>query len=353
MEPLNLGGFEIRAQGAGLGSDNSRVGNSIEPSERVVRATKDITPLYLIATTLLAFCLVILGEDGFVAACHAMAIVSTSGISPVGGLEQANAGLLGELLMLVFLALAISHTFFNRQKMTSKAGGFSQSELKIAVVVTLLVSTLLFMFHFVGIATEETTFTPWRAFNAWWGGFFTTVSFLTTTGFVSDQWGLAKAWANLGNIGLILLVLTILGGGIATTASGIKLLRIYALFKHGERELERLVHPSSVAGSGADARQLRRGGAYVTWMFVMLFVLSIAGVGLALALCGLEFETAFVMAIASLSNTGPLVEAFGADLMSYGDLSHTARMFLNMSMIIGRMEILAVVAILNANHWRI
>lgn len=353
MEPLNLGGFEIRSSRTVSGVESGRFGSAIGPSDRVIRTVGNITPLYVIATAVLALCLVIFGEVGFVAVCHAMAIVSTSGISPVGGLEQSQAGFLGELVILIFFGLAISHTFFNRQQVKSQRGGFSEVETKIALVLILAVSSLLFVFHFVGIASDEMSFTPWRAFSAWWGGLFTTVSFLTTTGFVSDQWVLAKIWANLGNVGLILLVLTVLGGGIATTASGIKLLRVYALFKHGERELERLVHPSSVAGSGADARQLRREGAYVTWMFVMLFVLSIAGVSLALALCGLEFESAFVMAIASLSNTGPLAGAFGDDIVNYADLSDNARMYLDISMIIGRMEVLAVVALLSTTQWRL
>ena len=46
------------------------------------------------------------------------------------------------------------------------------------------------------------------------------------------------------------LGLALIGGGVATTAGGVKLLRVYALFRHGERELERLIHPNSVGGDG-------------------------------------------------------------------------------------------------------
>jgi Trk-type K+ transport system membrane component len=42
---------------------------------------------------------------------------------------------------------------------------------------------------------------------------------------------------------LLLMGLALMGGGVATTAGGVKLLRVYALYKHGAREMERLVHP--------------------------------------------------------------------------------------------------------------
>ena len=72
------------------------------------------------------------------------------------------------------------------------------------------------------------------------------------------SWDAARIWSGLSNPSLILYALAIMGGGIASTAGGVKLLRAYALFKHGQRELERLVRPSSIAGSGAGRRGLRR-----------------------------------------------------------------------------------------------
>ena len=94
-----------------------------------------------------------------------------------------------------------------------------------------------------------------------------------------------------------------IGGGVATTAGGVKLLRVYVLYMHGRRELERLVHPSSIGGSGQRARRLRREGAYVAWIFFMLFAISIAAVMLALSLSGLDFEQSVVLSIAALSTT--------------------------------------------------
>jgi trk system potassium uptake protein TrkH len=210
----------------------------------------------------------------------------------------------------------------------------------------------LFMRHWIGayeVAQEENLAAALRAL---WGGVFTVLSFLSTTGFVSGAWSDAQGWSGLSTPGLLLMGLALIGGGVATTAGGVKLLRVYALYMHGARELERLVHPSSVGGSGAQARRIRRQGAYVAWIFFMLFAMSIAAVMLAFALTGIGFEPAVVLTIAALSTTGPLAEVAVADPILYADLSDAAKLVFATAMVLGRLETLAIFALLNPGFWR-
>jgi len=112
------------------------------------------------------------------------------------------------------------------------------------------------------------------------------------------------------------------------------------------------VHPSSVGGAGASARRIRREGAYVAWIFFMLFAISIAAVMLALAASGIGFETAVVLTIASLSTTGPLAEVAGSTPIAYATLSDAAKLILVGAMVLGRLETLAIIALLNPDFWR-
>jgi trk system potassium uptake protein TrkH len=132
----------------------------------------------------------------------------------------------------------------------------------------------------------------------------------------------------------------------------VKLLRVYVLVRHGQRELERLVHPSSIGGSGGQARFLRREGAYVAWIFFMLFAIAIAVVMLALALTGLDFESALVLTIAALSTTGPLAGVAADTPLSYAVLPEAAKLILAATMVLGRLETLAIIALLNPEFWR-
>ena len=146
--------------------------------------------------------------------------------------------------------------------------------------------------------------------------------------------------------------LCIIGGGVATTAGGVRLLRVYALYRHGYREMDKLVHPSSVGGAGPLERHIRRQGAMVAWVFFMLFAITIALVMMALAVTGLDFETSTVLAVAALSNTGPAAGAAAGTAISYGALDTVAKAILCGAMVIGRVETLVIIALMNPAFWR-
>ena len=219
-------------------------------------------------------------------------------------------------------------------------------ELRLAALILVSVTTILFLRHwFVADAAgvEESTS---RALASLWGILFTAASFLTTTGYVSSEWQTAAQWSGIGTPGLILLALAIIGGGTATAAGGVKLLRVYALLRHGERELERIIHPNSIGRGGGDARRLREEGAQLAWVFFMLFAFTIAITTAVLTLLGVGFEPALVLAIAALTTTGQLAD-HGASLpILYGDLSTAVKLALGLAMIVGRLETLALLALI-------
>jgi trk system potassium uptake protein TrkH len=215
-----------------------------------------------------------------------------------------------------------------------------------------VVPSLLFFRHWLGALAVDDVMNAKAAFDALWGGLFTTMSFLTTTGFESADWQDARSWSGLNSPGLILLGLAMMGGGIATTAGGLKLLRVYALARHGEREMDRLVYPSSIGGGGDGERRLRKSGAYVAWIFFMLYAITFAIVIAALSLRGLEFEQSLVLTVAAVTTTGPLA-ALASDVpIRMIELTFSEKAILGAAMIVGRVEILAILALLSPTVWR-
>ena len=84
----------------------------------------------------------------------------------------------------------------------------------------------------------------------------------------------------------------------------------------------------------------------------MLFALSFAGVTLALTLVGVTFDEALVLAIAMLNTTGPLTEMGGETPIALITLSDTAKAILAGAMVLGRLETLAIIALLTPDLWR-
>jgi trk system potassium uptake protein TrkH len=355
LAPLNIGGFEVRATRGGSASEKTfaQIGRVTDPSERLVRYGSKLIPLYVALTALLWLSLTASGEVSFVALCHAMSVMATSGISPVGGLIYSPAGFFGEFIILLFFVFALSRVAFSRGVSGQEVSPlYKDNEFRLALTLIGLLVAVLFLRHGVVAFEDGTNNDLGNAARALWGALFTITSFLTTTGFESADWTATRNWSGLGTPGLMLVGLSLIGGGVATTAGGIKLLRVYALWKHGQREVERLVHPSSVGGSGAVARQIRRQGAQIAWIFFMLFTISIAAVMVLISLTGVQFETAMVLSVAALSTTGPLAAIAAESPISYAGIPDSAKIILAFAMVLGRLEALAIIALLNPEFWR-
>lgn len=354
--PMNLGGFEVRATsqvGSGAVKSFTQIARIADPQERLVRYTLTLTPIYAGLTGCLWIGLVVMGEFPYIALCHAMSTLSTSGISPINGLYFAASRFWGELLIFAFFVFAFSRLTFSRGLIGERQKSILRDpEFQTALVLIGSVTGLLFLRHFLGSSDREEAATFIEIGRALWGAMFTVTSFLTTTGFESHYWDSAAVWSGLQTPGLFLIGMALIGGGVATTAGGVKLLRIYALYRHGEREQQRLLHPSSIGGGGREARRIRKQGAVISWVFFMLFALSIAAVMLLLSLTGVQFETSMVLAVSALSTTGPLAAVAAETPIAYSGIPDAAKAVLAAAMVLGRLETLAIVALFNPEIWQ-
>jgi trk system potassium uptake protein TrkH len=132
----------------------------------------------------------------------------------------------------------------------------------------------------------------------------------------------------------------------------VKLLRVYVLYKHGRYEAERLLHPSLVASPGSRNRRFGQEQAFVAWLYFMIFALSLTAVMLALSLLGVGFESGLLLATASLTTTGQLASVGGDHSVAWGRLAPGPQIVLCLAMVLGRVETLAFVALLNPAFWR-
>lgn len=354
LAPLNLGGFEVGAVG-GVGEGATRlvrVGGATDPAERVARFAADLAPIYAGLTFALWLALVAAGDRPFVALCHAMATLSTSGISPIGGIAQSQAGFAGEAAIALFLVLALSRATFLPGGTLNLRLAARDAELRLAAALIGATAAFLFLRHALGAIDRGDPADLAAAARALWGGLFTAIGFLSTAGFESVHWDGARAWSGLESPEPVLTALALIGGGVATTAGGVKLFRVHALIKHNARELERLPHPSSVGGSGRRARRIRKQGARISFIFFMLFALALSIATLALSAAGIAFADALTLAAAALSNTGPVAQTASADPVPPADLGPAVKLILSAAMVLGRLEMLAIVALLNPSLWR-
>ena len=354
LAPLHLGGFEVTATAEpGQGELASGRFERATAAKRIRQVSLQLAPIYAGLTGALWLLLLVGGDRPMVAMMHAMSTLATSGISPIGGVQHGTSGIAGEMVIFLFMLFALSRLTFSSDTVTTVRPGLNNDpEFRIGVLLVLGVPLLLFGRHWLGAFDVEEAVDMTMAFKALWGGIFTVLSFLSTTGFESADWEISRSWSGLGTPGLILLGLSLVGGGVATTAGGVKLLRVYALYLNGRREMERLVHPSSVGRASEGGRRIRRQGAFIAWIFFMLFALSLAFVTVTFAFLGSGFQEAIVLAIAAISTTGPLIEVAAEEPINLLQMGAASKLVLSAAMVLGRLETLAIIALFNPGLWR-
>ncbi|MFN4100593.1 MAG: potassium transporter TrkG [Pararhodobacter sp.] len=338
LAPLRLGGFEMIRRNP---TTPPRTGAAAGPGFRLRAHAMVILPAYAGLTLALWFLLTLLGIPGFEALMQSMAVLSTSGILPRETL--GNVGFMAELVIFAFLCLALSRRFLPghgaRGRTLHRDPEILTAGLLIGLVVLFVVAR-----HWAGAFEAREGENLPAIGRAAWGAAFTALSFLTTTGFVSQDWIASRAWSGLTPPGLVLMSVALLGGGVATTAGGIKLLRFYALGRLGRFEMMRMIYPSMVVGGNEYDRFLATSGARSAWLFAMVFALTAVTVVALLLFLGMTLETAMIFTVAALTNTGPLVQVAGEMPHYWVLLDDPARLVLAVAMILGRLEILVLLA---------
>jgi trk system potassium uptake protein TrkH len=266
LAPLNLGGYEVTSEARVEGQIQTSLTQTgaAGAAERLRRSAAQLTPVYGVLTIILSFGLLLAGEEPLVAVIHAMSTMATSGITPVDGLAGRPAGIAGEALIVVFLVFALSRrTFSGRFDRTWPERLARDREARLAGFAVVVLPTLLFMRHWIGALEVETVANFGDAVQALWGSAFTVLSFVTTTGFVSDSWVVAQTWSGLQTPGLLLVGLVLMGGGVATTAGGMKLsARLCALQARRARDGQAHLSPFGRRRGAAGAAHPARGRLY-------------------------------------------------------------------------------------------
>ncbi len=338
---LGIGGLSLYRSAIPRGEGDSMI-------ERLLHAVGSIWRIYAGLTLLCAVALWAAGMPAFDAVCHAFSVLSTGGFSTRDGSVGAFESPAIELVVVVFMIVAAVNFTLHWAAARGRLRAYREDpEFRYFVLLALAVAAVA--------ALALMALSGFRAADALRQGLFAAVSGLTTSGFLISEIDIAyyglSPWPTL--LSMLILIMILIGGCTGSTAGGIKLMRLVILFKQGGRELRRLAHPHGVfsfryGGGRVDASALRG-----VWSYFMVFVACFAGLSLAIAASGVEFRTAVAAAAGAISNAGPAmayVAGGGTDV--YADLPISARWCVALGMLLGRVELFALLTLLNPAFWR-
>ena len=181
---------------------------------------------------------------------------------------------------------------------------------------------------------------------------FNTVSMMTTTGFASADF---NEWTSL--TALVLFGLALLGASAGSTSGSIQLVRHIVIAKMLRREIDQSVHPQVVSplrvnGEPVDERALR---AIIVFVFLYLGVCAAGAFAVLLdsALRDVDL-TAFESLAASITTLGGVGPGLGfaGPMGSFAPFTDLSTLVLTALMYLGRLEIVPVLVLFTASHWR-
>ena len=328
---LGIGGQQLyKAETPGI--------NKGKLTPRIANTAKALWYIYLGLTIACALAYWAAGMTIFDAVGHSFSTVAIGGFSTHDNSIGYFDSTLIEMVAVVFMLISGVNfaLHFAATRSLSLRHYWRDEEFRtyiyIAVVLTLVTSFYLFL-------TQTSVWT-----KSLRDALFHVVSIGTTTGFTSEEY---FNWP--GFLPVLLLFASFAGGCAGSTGGGMKVVRVLLLFKQGQRELLRMLHPYATIVVKVGTNTMPNHKIDVVWGFFASYLLVCAVMLLLLMAAGLDQQSAFSAVVACLNNLGPGLGVVAANYSSLGDFE---LIVLSVAMLFGRLEIFTLLILFTPAFWK-
>ena len=330
---LNVGGMQLFRM------------ESNETTEKILPRTREVTlVLSIIYLALTFFCSIaywLVGMNLFDSVAHAMTTIATGGFSTysnsIGHFQNSKI----EIVSIIFIILG-SIPFIAYLKFVKGDRNIFIKDSQIRGLVYILIISVLLMFLYLIINNKE-----YSLLNNLRISTFNVVSILSGPGYVTSDFGL---WGKFPLI--FFLFLMFIGGCAGSTTCGIKIFRFQILGSFILNQIKKLVYPRGIFSIKYNNEKISNTFIYsiITFIFLYFFIFFI--ITALLSLNGLDFITALSGSASAISNVGPgLGETIGPN-GNYSNLPIFSKLILSFGMLLGRLELFAVLVLFFPSFWK-
>lgn len=329
---LGVGGMELyHAESSGIAKDR------LTPKLRNTAIA--LWKIYLSLTVLCALAYFFSGMSIFDAVSHSFSTVAIGGFST----HDSSIGYFNsipiEMIAMFFMFLAginfsLHFVAWNNRSLVDY---IKDSEFKTYAMVLLSASAIVIIALSLNSEYGSTSETIRHSL-------FQTISIATTTGFTSQNY---SNWP--AAIPVFLIMVSFIGACVGSTGGGIKVVRVLVMFRLGMKEIHKFIRPNAQVSIKLNNASINEKALVSVLGFFSLYAISFIFIMMLLMFAGLDQVTAYSATAATMNNLGP---GLGEVAQNYGSLGETAKWILSFSMLIGRLEVLTIIAIFHRAFWR-
>ncbi len=332
MPIMNIGGMQLFKISS---NDNA---------EKILPKSKEVSQRLIIIYSLLTFvCAVfykLFGMDYFDSFTHSMTTIATGGFSNYNeSIGHFNNALI-EINAIIFIILgSIPFIAYIKYLNGDKKIFIKDAQINF-FLKTIFVSVIIIFIYLLFKNIKSETFLLRQVI-------FNVVSILTGTGYVTtnySEWG--------GFPLMFFLVLMFIGGCAGSTACGLKIFRIHILYKFFVMQLKKYIYPRGVFVLKYGDNILNEKFISSIISFVFLYIIIFFIITALLSISGLDFVTAVSGAATSISNVGPGLGSMIGPNGNFSLLPDFSKWVLSFGMILGRLELFAIIVLLIPSFWR-
>ena len=308
---------------------------------RTIEVATIIISTYFALTLFCGFFYWLFGMSAFDSISHAMTTIATGGFSThnesIGFFKNSNIEIIASIFIILGSIPFISYLKFLQG---NKKIFIEDSQIK-GLIYIILISVIIMFLYLLFINYEKNIFDNIRISS------FNVISILSGTGYVTDDFGL---WGKFSLI--FFLFLMFIGGCAGSTACGIKIFRLQMLIIFLKNQIKKLIYPNSIIITKYNNQKITDEffKSVIIFIFSFLFIFFI--ISMLLTITGLDFLTAISGAASAISNVGPgLGEMIGPN-GNYKEIPDVSKWILSIGMLLGRLELFAVLVLFFPSFWR-
>ena len=308
---------------------------------RTIEVAAIIISTYVALTFLCGLFYWLFGMTIFDSFCHAMTTIATGGFSThndsIGFFKNSNIEIIASLFIILGSIPFISYLKFSQG---NRKIFFNDVQIK-GLIYLLIISTAIMFVYLLFINFESSLIDKIRISS------FNVISILSGTGYVTDDFGL---WGKFSLV--FFLFLMFIGGCAGSTACGIKIFRLQMLLIFLKDQIKKLIYPNSVIITKYNNQKISDDFIKSVIIFIFTFLFIFLIIAMLLSISGLDFITSISGAASSISNVGPgLGEMIGPN-GNYKALPDLSKWILAAGMLLGRLELFAVLVLFFPSFWR-